>query len=65
MTDGDHRRLASLLRRCKAKVLLSVYASELYRELYEGWRSVQYDVANHAAAGREKARMVECLWMNF
>jgi DNA adenine methylase len=65
MTDHDHRELARLLGRCKSKVLLSGYRSAMYDELYKGWRLESFDIANHAAGGREKARMVECLWMNF
>jgi DNA adenine methylase len=65
MSDDDHRRLAALLKRCKAKVVLSGYPSPLYDKLYEGWRVVTFDIANHAAGGREKAREVECLWLNY
>jgi DNA adenine methylase len=65
MSDDDHRKLAALLGGCKAKVVLSGYPSDLYNELYQGWRVVTFDIANHAAGGREKARETECLWMNF
>src|SRR5437870_3010362 len=65
MTDDEHRKLATLLKRCKAKVILNGYPSSLYTELYEGWRVVTFDIANHAAGGRQKAREVECLWLNY
>ncbi|MEX2560678.1 MAG: DNA adenine methylase, partial [Pirellulales bacterium] len=65
MSDDDHKRLASLLATCKAKVVLSGYPCALYRKLYEGWRLVEFDIANHAAGGKSKARERECLWMNF
>jgi DNA adenine methylase len=65
MTDDQHRELAAMLSKCKAKVVLSGYPSPLYEELYEGWKRVEFDIANHAAGGKTKARERECLWMNF
>ena len=65
MSDEEHRRLAKLLGNCKAKVVVSGYPSALYSELYSGWRSVTFDIANHAAGGKEKARETECLWLSF
>jgi DNA adenine methylase len=65
MNDDDHRRLASVLRSCKAKVVLSGYPSPLYLALYADWKVVTREIANHAAGGRQKGREVECLWMNF
>ena len=57
--------LAEVLRRCKGKVVLSGYPSDLYGGLYKGWRTVDFDIANHAAGGRSKARKQEMLWMNW
>lgn len=65
MSDDDHRQLAELLGECSAKVILSGYPSELYESLYADWRRVDFDIANHAAGGKKKARETECLWMNF
>lgn len=65
MTDQDHRELAQVLRGCDGRVIVSGYPSPLYDELYKGWRRVEFDIANHAAGGKSKAREVECLWMNF
>jgi DNA adenine methylase len=65
MTDNDHRSLAKALHRCKAKVVLSGYPSALYDELYDDWRRVDFDIANHAAGGRKKARETESLWLSF
>jgi DNA adenine methylase len=65
MTDDDHRELATVLHQCKAKVLLSGYASPLYRELYGDWRTVDFEMANHAAGGSSKRRMIERIWMNY
>jgi DNA adenine methylase len=65
MSDIDHRQLARALRECEAKVVLSGYPSPLYDELYAGWRKVDFDIANHAAGGKSKARETERLWFNF
>lgn len=65
MTDDDHRELASILHECKAKVVLSGYASPLYQELYRDWQTVDFEMANHAAGGSSKRRMVERIWMNY
>ena len=65
MSDGDHRRLSGLLKRCKAKVVVSGYPSPLYDEMYDGWRVVRFDIANHAAGGKQKNRETEYIWMNY
>jgi DNA adenine methylase len=65
MTEEDHRKLAAVLNKVNAKVVLSGYPSPLYEELYQGWRTVTFDMANHAAGGRAKARKQETLWMNW
>lgn len=65
MTADDHRELAQQLLRCKGKVVLSGYPSELYEELFKGWRLLEFDMANHAAGGAAKRRQTECLWFNW
>lgn len=65
MSDEQHRQLAHLLKKCRANVILSGYPSQLYDELYHDWTRIDFDIANHAAGGRSKARETECLWMNF
>ncbi len=65
MSDEDHRRLAELLRKCQAEVVVSGYPSPLYNELYAGWRVATFDIANHAAGRKEKGRETECIWLNF
>jgi DNA adenine methylase len=65
MTEEDHRALAAVLRDCRGKVVLSGYPSPLYDELYGGWRTVEFDIANHAAGGGTKARKRETLWLNW
>lgn len=41
MTNEQHRDLADVLRRCKAKVAVSSYHSPLNDKIYEGWRCIQ------------------------
>lgn len=65
MSDTDHRQLAALLNRCKSRVVLSGYPSPLYDELYAAWRRTDFNIANHAAGGKNKGRETECIWMNF
>lgn len=59
MTDADHVELADALKQLKGMVVLSGYRSELYDELYSGWRMVEK--SNKAQNGK---RRVECLWMS-
>jgi DNA adenine methylase len=65
MSEADHRELATVLRACEGRVVLSGYPSELYDELYRGWRSLSFDVANHASSEATKSRMNEMLWFNW
>ena len=65
MSEKDHKKLASVLAKCRSNVALSGYPSGLYDELYADWNRVEFDVANHAAGGRKKGRKRECLWMNY
>jgi len=65
MTEEDHRELAKVLKSCRGKVVLSGYPSALYDELYGEWRTVQFDMPNHAAGGRSKTRKQETIWLNW
>jgi hypothetical protein len=51
--------LLAVLTECKGKVMLSGYPSALYNELLVGWNRHTFDLANHAAGGKEKARETE------
>ena len=63
MSEDDHRELAYVLNACQSKVVLSGYPSPLYDRLFSSWRRVEFDIANHAAGGRRKARKREVLWI--
>lgn len=65
MSEEDHRALAEVLNACQGRVVLSGYPSELYDELYRDWRVVDFDMPNHAAGGKLKARKTETIWMNW
>jgi DNA adenine methylase len=60
MADSDHRELARVLNMVKGKVVLSGYASQLYSELYDGWR--REERAARADGARDRT---EVLWLNF
>jgi DNA adenine methylase len=65
LTEDDHRKLAATLKACKSKVILSGYPSPLYQELYNGWRTMSKEIANHASSEGTKNVMKEMLWMNW
>jgi DNA adenine methylase len=65
MTEAQHRELLDLLCSVKGKAILSGYANELYDTALAGWSRHTFDKANHAAGGRSKRRMLECVWCNF
>jgi DNA adenine methylase len=65
MTIEQHRELGRYLRTTKSKVLLSSYPSELYDELFQGWRCEKKQAANHSSHEKIKEKKTECLWMNF
>lgn len=67
MSRQDHVDLLKTLKRVKGKFLLSGYDNALYAraaELY-GWQCHRFEISNHAAGGKSKRRMVECVWTNF
>lgn len=67
MTEEQHTDLCTVIRKCEGKVLLSGYPSELYRFQLEeqGWHRHDFELPNNAASGKDKRRMVECVWCNF
>ncbi len=65
MDSADHAELAKALNECESKVVLSGYPSQLYDDLYRSWYRVVFDMPNHSAGGRKKARRREVLWLNW
>lgn len=60
LTDDGHRELYSVLSNLVGKVIISGYHSELYDDLYAGWRRVERKALADGAAER-----TEVLWMNY
>ncbi|WP_431892694.1 DNA adenine methylase [Micromonospora haikouensis] len=61
--EAEHRDLAAALHACKAAVVLSGYASDLYdRELYAGWD--RHTIAAGTGQGGVWANRTEVLWSN-
>ena len=67
MTTQDHAELLDALNTLQGKFILSGYHSHLYdRWAAEGdYPCQEFQLANHAAGGKAKRRMTECLWRNF
>ena len=67
-SDAEHRALAAALHECKAAVVLSGYWTDLYRDLYDGWSTVELAAwtGNGIRDGRSKVDgdRVEVLWSN-
>ena len=62
MTDGEHEELFAVLQTIRGRAVLSGYRSELYDDLYSGWRRVDADerICHSARTNRQ-----ESVWMNF
>ncbi len=65
MTEACHRELLDVLGKCKGKVMLSGYPSELYERSLGDWTRYTFDLPNNAATGKEKRRETEVVWCNF
>jgi DNA adenine methylase len=67
MTVDDHVKLAETLKKVKAKVALSGYDSDLYRELYAEWDSVVFERMTCARPKDQKkcSPRKEVVWVNF
>lgn len=65
MNEEEHYELGEVLKACVSRVIISGYHSPLYEDIFRAWRRVEFDIANHAAGGRKKARKREVLWMNW
>lgn len=70
MNEKDHLRLYSVLRNCKGKVIISGYSSDIYDNLYSGWRCIEKEISTsgHKKKGLEKlvqSKRLEKIWTNF
>ncbi len=65
MTEEEHLELGIVLNKCKSKIIISGYPSKLYNKMFKSWKRIEFDMANHAAGGKSKARKKEVLWLNW
>jgi DNA adenine methylase len=63
----DHICLLESLTTIEGRFLLSGYRSKLYEEhaVKNGWTCHEMKINNHAAGGKKKRIMTECVWTNF
>jgi len=59
MTEADHYALAERLQSVQGMAIVSGYASDLYDELYSGWRC-----AEHKAQTDNGGSRIECVWIS-
>jgi DNA adenine methylase len=64
MSDEDHRELARVLHGVAGMVIISGYQTELYDELYAGWRRVETVAHGTGAHGRGCSTAREVLWIS-
>jgi len=68
LSDDGHRRFAAACHGAVergARVCVSGYASDLYNDIYAGWRRVDFDVPLKSARHTRGQRRTESLWMSY
>jgi DNA adenine methylase len=67
MMADDHKGMLETLGAIKGRFLLSGYRSDIYDTWAGtlGWKRHETEINNHAAGGKVKRRMTECVWANF
>lgn len=60
---AEHEDLATALRGCKAKVMLSGYDSPLYDDLFAGW--ARHEFGTWTGQGNSRAARTEVAWCNY
>jgi len=67
MTWQQHEDLLSTIASIKGRFLLSGYPSQRYLKWQKafGWKCHEMKINNHAAGGKTKRIMTECVWTNF
>ena len=59
MTDDEHLRLLTAIKKLDCDVLISTYANDLYSQELQGWPVIQF------TAGTRGGPAIESLYMNF
>lgn len=65
MSDIDHINLRDCLCGFTGKVILSGYDSEIYDELYSGWKTFTKEIKNNSGQNKIKTTRREKLWLNY
>ncbi len=67
MTSSQHVDLIALLETLKGEFVLSGYNNPFYasRGRHNSWRCFMKEISNHAAGGKMKRTMTECLWTKY
>ncbi len=67
MSDQQHLELLRSLTEIEGRFLLSGYHSKVYDDtaMNFGWKCHEKSIHNHAAGGKAKRVMTECVWTNY
>jgi DNA adenine methylase len=66
MTGEQHEAFADRMQNIRGLCAISHYPHRVYdRLLNKDWKRHDFPIANHAAGGKEKKRMTECVYTNF
>lgn len=60
MNDSDHKELLAIIKKSKAKIMISGYESELYESELKNWKRMSF-MSNDNSGKRRK----EIVWMNY
>lgn len=60
MTENDHKELLENITQSKAKIMISGYASELYDNVLEGWKRMEF-----CGTAEHHGKRTKVVWMNF
>ena len=61
----QHKEFIDVVRGCSGKVMISGYASNLYKERLHDWHRIEYKVNVSTANTVKRRTAVECIWMNY
>jgi len=62
LSEADARGDSDHLKELRELVLEN---EPMYEDMFNSWRRIEFDIANHSAGGRKKARKQETLWLNW
>ena len=65
LNGKQHEQLLDLITKCKGRIMLSGYPSDLYTSRLCTWNKHEFTIPNAAAKGRKKRLMTEVVWCNF